>query len=44
MKNNRYLILHINERTHIKFLWKSHAVIEFYAMHCGVIKIKPFQL
>ena len=39
-----YLILNIHEWTHIKFLRKSHAVIEFNAMHSGVIKIKSFQL
>lgn len=39
-----HLIFHINEWTHVKFLWEGHAVIKFDAMHSGVVKIKPFQL
>lgn len=39
-----YLIFHINERTHVKFFWESHAVIELDAMHSGVVKIKSLQL
>lgn len=39
-----YLVFHINERAHVKFLWESHAVVELNSMHSGVVKIKSLQL
>lgn len=39
-----YLIFHINEWTHVEFLWESHAVVELDSMHSGVVKVKSLQL
>lgn len=39
-----HLILDVNEGRHVQLLGEGHAVIEFNAVHSGVIKVKAFQL
>lgn len=43
-KTASHLILDVDERAHVQLLGEGHAVIEFNAVHSGVIKVKAFQL
>ncbi len=39
-----HLVLDVDEGAHVQLLWEGHAVIEFNAVHSGVIKVEAFQL
>lgn len=39
-----HLVLHVDERTHVQLLREGHAVVEFDAVHSGVVKVKTLQL